>query len=125
MPRSAGPSLERLRALLDAAVADPANADGRAIADLAGEQFDALQRTDMRSGVANMVRRLARLHAAHDQPIGRDGWALLRQAVDMLGRAGLPPNDVRLLDERLQEVGLDVDYRPPMPTHEPSAQNPN
>ena len=79
----------------------------------------------MRSGVANMIRRLAQLHNSNDQVVDRDGWALLRQAADMLTRPGLAPDDVRLLDERLQEVGLDVDYRPSMPAHQPSAQHPN
>src|SRR5579884_514775 len=114
MPHSAEPPLARLRRLLDLAVANPSAADARAIADAAGEQFGALNRTDMRSGIANIVRRLARLHASGDQAIGRDGWALLRQAVDMLARPGLAPADVRRLDERLREIGLDVDYRPPM-----------
>ncbi len=125
MPPSAEPPLARLRHLLDAAVADPSEADAGAIADAAGEQFDLLRRTDMRSGVANMVRRLARLHASGDQAIDRDGWVLLRQAVDMLAKPGLVPGDVRRLDERLREIGLDVDYRPPMPVHEPAAKNPN
>jgi hypothetical protein len=122
MPRA---PLDDLRALLDAAVADPDAADARAIAAAAAEQFAGVKRTDMRSGVANIIRRLAQLAASGDQPIGRDGWALLRQAADMLGRGGLGPDDVRQLDERLQELGLDVDYRPPMPAHEPSARNPN
>jgi|SRR5579884_2327414 len=119
MARSSGPSLDRLRALLDAAIADPARADGRAIAEAAGEQFAAVARTDMRSGVANIIRRLAQLHASGDQPIDRDGWALLRQAADLLTRGGVAPFDVRELDRRLQELGLDVDYRPTMPAHEP------
>jgi hypothetical protein len=117
--------LDDLRALLDAAVANPDTADGRAIAGAAAEQFQAAKRTDMRSGVANMIRRLAELHANGDQPIGRDGWALLRQAADLLARGGLAPADVRGFDERLQELGLDVDYRPPMPAHEPSPKHPN
>ena len=117
--------LDELRALLDAAVADPASADAQAIAEAAAAQFAGVKRTDMRSGVANIIRRLAQLAATGDQPIDRDGWALLRQAADMLARPGLAPDDVRRLDERLQEVGLDVDYRPPMPTHEPSRPTPN
>jgi hypothetical protein len=117
--------LERLRALLDAAVADPDGADARAIAQAAAEQFASVKRTDMRSGVANMVRRLAQLAADGDQPIGRDGWGLLRQAADMLETPGLAPVAIRRLDERLQELGLDVDMRRVMPTHQPAAQNPN
>lgn len=117
--------LDDLRALLDEAVTDPDAADATAIAMAAAAQFAALKRTDMRSGVANIIRRLAQLAASSDQPIGRDGWALLRQAVDMLARPGLAPEEVRRLDERLQEIGLDVDYRSPMPAHEPGRQNPN
>jgi hypothetical protein len=122
MPRA---PLDELRALLDAAVADPDTADARGIAAAAIEQFAGLKRTDMRSGIATIIRRLAQLHNSGDQPIGRDGWALLRQAADMLARPGLAPDDVRRLDDRLQELGLDVDYRPPMPAHEPSRQSPN
>jgi hypothetical protein len=122
MPR--GP-LDELRALLDAAVADPAGADATRIQAAAAEQFAAFKRTDMRSGVATIIRRLAQLHANGDQTIERDGWALLRQAADLLARPGLAPADIRQLDERLQDLGLDVDYRPPMPVHEPSRQNPN
>jgi len=117
--------LDELRALLDAAVADPDAADPQAVAAAAAAQFAALKRTDMRSGVANIIRRLAQLAASGDQPVERDGWALLRQAADMLTRPGLVPEDVRRLDERLQEIGLDVDYQPPMPAHQPGRPNPN
>lgn len=122
MPRA---PLDDLRALLDAAIADPAAADASRVQAAAAEQFAQLKRTDMRSGVATIIRRLAQLHASGDQPIERDGWALLRQAADMLARPGLTPSDVRQLDERLQELGLDVDYRPAMPSHEPARQSPN
>jgi hypothetical protein len=121
MPRA---PLDDLRALLDAAVADPTNADARAIATAATAQFQSLKRTDMRSGVANIIRRLAQLHADGDQPIPPAGWAILREAADLLGSGTVAPADVKRLDARLQEVGLDVDYRPPMPGHRPGVQHP-
>jgi hypothetical protein len=83
--------------------------DLRAVERAAEEAFGRFQRTDMRAGVANMIRRLAQL--ADVQPIDVDGWRALRDAAALLERPGLTPKDVRDLDERLKSVGLDVDRR--------------
>jgi hypothetical protein len=93
-----------LAALLADAAPDP-----RAVEQAAEEAFGRFQRTDMRAGVANMIRRIAQL--ADVQPIEGDGWRALRDAAALLERPGLTPKDVRDLDERLKSVGLDVDRR--------------
>src|SRR5262245_18564446 len=96
--------LAHLRRLLERAAAG--QGDAVAVADAAGALFGALRRTDMRSGVANMIRRLAQLDAAGEQPIDARGWQTLAEAVALLERADLAPADVRALDARLQAVGL-------------------
>ena len=58
--------IERLRALLREAVEGRPDAD--AIVEAAGVVFTSLRRTDMRSGIANMIRRLAHLHDAEAPP---------------------------------------------------------
>jgi hypothetical protein len=83
--------------------------DPKAIEQAAVEAFGRYQRTDMRSGVANMIRRLAQL--ADLQPITPDGWRVLREAAKLLDRPNLMPKDVRELDERLKAAGLDVDAK--------------
>jgi uncharacterized membrane protein len=83
--------------------------DPRAVEQAAAEAFGNLKRTDMRSGVANMIRRLAQL--AEEQPIGSDGWRALREAASLLDRPNLTAKDVRDLDERLKSYGLDVDRK--------------
>lgn len=120
-----GEAVARLRSLLEAAAADPDHPDSNAIAAAAADVFAAVQRTDMRSGVANMIRRLAQLDASRDQPLPPEGWAIMRDAVELFAQAGLGPSEVRSLDERLRAVGLDVDYRPPMPTHQPERPSTN
>lgn len=122
MPGKGGP-IAGLRGLLDRAAAG--EADPIAVADAAGAVFAALRRTDMRSGVANIVRRLAQLDASGDQPIPPEGWALLRDAAVLLDRPTVVPADVQRLDERLQELGLDVDFRPGSAPHQPGETNPN
>ena len=117
--------VDELRRLLGEAAEEPADVQAGPISRAAAEVFGTLRRTDMRSGVANIIRRLAQLHADGDQPIPPQGWAILRDAADLLGSGTVAPSDVKSLDERLQEVGLDVDYRPPMPGHRPGAQHPN
>lgn len=107
-----GPSA-RLRSLLVAAETDPSSADLDAIERAATAAFESLRRTDMRSGVANMLRRLAHLAANGRQPIEAEAWPTLRAAADLLERPGLTPADVRALDLELQQAGLDVDRQPP------------
>src|SRR5438093_5284816 len=99
--------ITRLRGLLERAAAG--QVDAVAIADAAGAVFGGLRRTDMRSGVANMIRRLAQLDATGEQPIDAPGWWALAEVVGLLERSDLAPADVRGLDERLQAIGLDVD----------------
>lgn len=104
----AGPGAgAKLRELLDAPEPDP-----RAVEQAAAAAFGQLKRTDMRSGVANMIRRLAQLAASGDQPVSPAGWRILREAAGLLDRPGLSPADVRAFDERLRAAGLDVDLRP-------------
>jgi hypothetical protein len=100
----------RLRELLAAAEPDP-----RAVEQAAAAAFGQLKRTDMRSGIANMIRRLAQLAASGDQPIDPAGWRILAASARLLDRPGLSPGDVRALDERLRAAGLDVDLRPAAP----------
>jgi hypothetical protein len=108
MPPVAGPGVgARLRELLSAAEPDPSAVEHAAVA-----AFEQLKRTDMRSGVANIVRRLARLAASGDQPVGPAGWRILGEAAELLDRSGVTPADVRALDQRLKAAGLDVDLRP-------------
>src|SRR5947209_3796973 len=101
--------IARLRSLLERAAAG--QADATAIAEAAGAVFDALRRTDMRSGVANMIRRLAQLDLTGEQPIDAAGWRALAEAAALLERTDMAPTDVRALDERLRAIGLDVDRR--------------
>jgi hypothetical protein len=108
MRHVAGPGVgARLREVL--ATPDP---DLWAVEQAATAAFGQLKRTDMRSGVANMIRRLAQLAASGDQPVSPAGWRILRQAAELLDRPGLSPADVRAFDERLRAAGLDVDLRP-------------
>jgi hypothetical protein len=80
----------------------------------------------MRSGVANIVRRLAQLDASGDQPIELDGWERLRDAAARLERGTVTPADVHELDRDLQELGLDVDRQPSdIAPHQPGSPNPN
>jgi hypothetical protein len=103
----AGPGVgARLREVLQAS--DP---DLWAVEQAATAAFGQLKRTDMRSGVANMVRRLAHLAASGAQPIAPAGWPILREAANLLDRPGLSPTDVRAFDARLRAAGLDVDLR--------------
>ncbi|HET7676671.1 MAG TPA: hypothetical protein VFK38_02355 [Candidatus Limnocylindrales bacterium] len=83
--------------------------DPRAVEQAAADAFNTLKRTDMRSGVANMIRRLAQL--AGEQPITQEGWQALRDAARLLDRPSLTPQDVRQLDQRLKALGLDVERR--------------
>src|SRR5438477_9217989 len=99
--------IAHLRGLLERAAAG--QVDAVTIADAAGAVFAELRRTDMRSGVANMIRRLAQLDANGEQPIDSTGWRALAEAAALLERSDLAPADVRGLDERLQAIGLDVD----------------
>jgi hypothetical protein len=123
MPEDRGAPIERLRALLREAVESRPDAD--AIADAAGMVFTSLRRTDMRSGIANMVRRLAQLHAAEAQPISAEGWQALSEASALLQRPGITPADVRAFDERLGALGLDVDLQPTSAHHRPGPQHSN
>jgi hypothetical protein len=109
--------IARLRGLLERAASGEADAD--AIADAAGAVFGSLRRTDMRSGVANMIRRLAQLDATGEQPIDATGWRALAEAAGLLEQPGLAPADVRALDERLQSIGLDVDRQAISRPHQP------
>ena len=86
-----------------------AQPDPRAVELAAADAFVQYKRTDMRSGVANMIRRLAQL--ADVQPIDQSGWQALREAARLLDRPGLTPADVRALDEKLRAVGLDVERK--------------
>src|SRR5262245_49171388 len=115
--------IERLRDLLERAAAG--RVDASAVADAAGAVFSELRRTDMRSGVANMIRRLAQLDVSGEQPIDLDGWRALAEASALLERPGLAPSDVRGLDERLQAIGLDVDRQPISRPHQPGRPHPN
>jgi hypothetical protein len=115
--------IARLRALLERAAAG--QADATAIADAAGAVFGALRRTDMRSGVANMIRRLAVLDATGEQLVDATGWRALAEAAALLERPDVAPADVRGLDEQLQALGLDVDRRPVSRPHEPGPPHPN
>lgn len=92
-----------------AAVLDPPEPDPRAVEQAASEAFDELNRTDMRSGVANMIRRLAQLSSV--QPISAEGWGVMREAARLLERNDVAAADVRALDARLQAVGLNVDLK--------------
>ena len=83
--------------------------DAKAVEQAAAESFVRFKRTDMRSGVANMIRRLAQL--AGEQPITQEGWQALRDAARLLDRPSLSPQDVRQLDQRLKALGLDVERR--------------
>jgi hypothetical protein len=109
--------IARLRGLLERAAAG--QVDATAIADAAGAVFGSLRRTDMRSGVANMIRRLAQLDATGEQPVDPPGWRALAEAVALLERPNLSPADVRGLDERLQSIGLDVDPQTISRPHRP------
>src|SRR5437763_14404660 len=115
--------IAQLRGLLERAAAG--QVDAVAIADAAGAVFGALRRTDMRSGVANMIRRLAQLDATGEQPIDAAGWRTLADAVALLERADVAPADVRSLDERLQGIGLDVDRQAISRPHEAGPPHPN
>jgi hypothetical protein len=109
--------IARLRGLLERAAAG--QVDATAIADAAGAIFGSLRRTDMRSGVANMIRRLAQLDVTGEQPIDATGWRALAETVALLERSDLTPADVRELDERLQAIGLDVDRQAISRPHQP------
>jgi hypothetical protein len=114
---------ERLRGLLERAAAG--QVDTTAIGDAAGAIFGSFRRTDMRSGVANMIRRLSQLDATGEQPVEADGWRVLAEAVALLERPDLAPADVRALDERLQAIGLDVDRQAFSHPHHPGPPHPN
>jgi hypothetical protein len=108
MPPVAGPGVgARLREVLATPEPDP-----WVVEQAAAAAFGQLKRTDMRSGVANMIRRLAQLAASGDQPVSPAGWRILREATGLLDRPGVSPADVRALDDRLRAAGLDVDLRP-------------
>jgi len=113
----------RLRALLERAAAG--EVDATAIAEAAGAVFGALQRTDMRSGVANVIRRLAQLDRTGEQSIDATGWRALAEATALLERTDVAPADVRALDARLQAIGLDVDRRAVSRPHQPGPPHPN
>ena len=115
--------IARLRGLLERATAG--QVDAVEIADAAGAVFGRLSRTDMRSGVANMIRRLARLDASGEQPIDPAGWQALAEAAALLERTDMAPTDVRALDERLRAIGLDVDRRAVSRPHQPGPPHPN
>ena len=115
--------IARLRGLLERAAAG--QVDAEAVAEAAGAVFAGLERTDMRSGVANIIRRLARLDATGEQPVDGAGWRALAQAATLLERSDLGPADVRALDERLQSIGLDVDRQPISRPHQPARPHPN
>lgn len=112
-----------LRALLaEAAAGRP---DAVAIEGAAAALFATLRRTDMRSGIATIIRRLAQLAGRGDQPVSPEGWRALHHAAALLDHGDVAPADVRALDDRLRALGLDVDLRAASAAHEPRPINPN
>ena len=81
--------IDRLRGLLERAAGG--QVDASAIGDAAGAVFAGLSRTDMRSGVADMIRRLSQLDASGEQPIDASGWRALADAAALLDRTDLAP----------------------------------